>query len=141
MVPGEFKTLIPYFNAKPLRGRTWASYPAGSSMNNPVGMSFRSNDFKTKGSFRFAQRSIPAESPVLYSGRGCSDLLIILIFIRFYPFLLRKFQDLIFQSEFNLISTILQTLFLDKNCNCNVNYCTKISYPEIIIQKMISQKP
>src|SRR5690606_28538065 len=133
MVPGEFKTLIPCFSAKPLRGRTWASYPAGSSMNNPVGTSFRSNDFKTNGSFRFAQRSIPAESPVLYSGSRCSDLLIILIFIRFYPFFfLREFQDFIFQSEFHLISTILQTLFLDKNCNCNVNYCTKISYPEII---------
>ena len=60
MVPGLFKTVMPFFRASPLRGRICASKPAGSAMCKPVGMSRRSKGLSTMGSSRLARRSMPA---------------------------------------------------------------------------------
>src|SRR5690606_38537514 len=67
------------FAASPLRGLTCASYPSGSSMNNPVLMMALSSDFSTTGASRLARRSIPADAEVSYDGSACFDLLMIFI--------------------------------------------------------------
>ena len=88
MVPGELRTVIPFFIANPLLGRICASNPAGISKNNPVGISFLSNYFSVISSSKWANKSIPADNAVWYLGKGLFDLLMILIFIiivlRFY---------------------------------------------------------
>jgi hypothetical protein len=81
---GVFKTVIPFFNASPLRGLIWASYPLGSSINNPVGISFRSSGFNTTGSVKLARMSIPADISVLYCGSGLLDILTIFTCIRLF---------------------------------------------------------
>ena len=63
-MPGEFKTVIPFFAAKPLLGRTCASKPIGNSIKSPVFTMVLSNDFKVMGSEIFARKSIPAEAMV-----------------------------------------------------------------------------
>jgi hypothetical protein len=73
--------VIPFFNAKPLRGRIWASKPAGISTNKPVGISFLSNGFNTTGPGKKALKSIPADNSVLQAGNSLFDLFTILISI------------------------------------------------------------
>jgi hypothetical protein len=50
--------------AKPLRGRTWASYPSGISRKIPVGINILSRLFKATGAAMLALKSIP-EAPAV----------------------------------------------------------------------------
>lgn len=61
------------FNASPLRGRIWASYPSGSSIYNPVGIRYPLHRFKYH---RFIQVSTEypflQRAPYHYSGQFMS---------------------------------------------------------------------
>jgi hypothetical protein len=81
MVPGELTIVNPRLIARPLRGRTCASYPAGKAMYKPVGINLRSIGFKVTDAGSQALRSIPLDPAVWYAGRVCGDLLIIAICI------------------------------------------------------------
>src|SRR6478752_1555779 len=77
MVPGVFKTVIPFFSARLLRGLICASNPSGNSTNKPVGTATLCKGSKTKGSSKCALISIPEEPPVPYDGKGLEEWLII----------------------------------------------------------------
>ena len=72
-MPGEFKTVMPFLNAKPLRGRICASYPLCNSINNPVGTNVLSKGFSSIGESIFALKSNPADNSVAYCGNSCLD--------------------------------------------------------------------
>ena len=59
---GALRTVTPCFSARPERGRTCASKPAGSSMTNPVGTRSRARGSRTSCVFAAiaARRSTPA---------------------------------------------------------------------------------
>ena len=54
MVPGALSTVIPFFAARPLRGRTCASIPIGSSINKPVPTILRSKGFRVLASDNYS---------------------------------------------------------------------------------------
>ena len=56
--------------ARPLRGRTCASYPGSRAINKPVPTNILSPAFKVTGPVRFALKSNPALILVAYSGRA-----------------------------------------------------------------------
>ena len=66
IVPGEFRTVTPFFAASPERGRTCASKPCGSAMASPVGTIARSPGASTSvsPSASAAVRSMPAAPSV-----------------------------------------------------------------------------
>ena len=64
MVPGALSTVMPCLSARPERGRTWASMPAGSAMAMPLGISRRSPGANTTSASIAASRSMPALNSV-----------------------------------------------------------------------------
>src|SRR4051812_23907702 len=74
MVAGELGSMIPCFNARPERGRTWHSTSCGSSISSPVWTSRRSPGRSTKSGSQLAT-SKPADPGVARAGSGRSGLL------------------------------------------------------------------
>ena len=69
MVPGVFKTVMPFFKAKPERGRICASKPFSKAMAMPVLINLISPDFIIISSSIEAVRSMPALPVVSYFGK------------------------------------------------------------------------
>src|SRR5208283_4377462 len=68
MVPGAFRTVIPFFTARPERGRTCPSSPRGISRCSPVGISARCPGFRMISCGSSARTSAPDAPSDWYSG-------------------------------------------------------------------------
>src|SRR5690348_13768513 len=72
MVPGALIMVIPFLDARPLRGRIWASKPGGTAIAKPQGISLISPRFTAVGPVTAACRSKPAACSVMRRGSGTS---------------------------------------------------------------------